>query len=166
MQPVRLNFWVLKSSIFKNQQENALSILRVLEHNLDKINKSTAICNLLVLIFRCKKAPYSKINKSTVICNQYFWIFGSDTRCYLQNQQINSSTAQQLNSSTAQQINKSTAQQVNKSTVQRLNRSTNQQWSATSSSEFLGLTHSVIYKINKSTGKRAINTQRLGRNPW
>ena len=124
MQPIRLNFWVLKSSIFKNQQENALSILRVLEHNPDKINKSTAICNLLVFIFRCKKAPYSKIHKSTVICNQYFWIFGSDTRCYLHNQQINSSTTQQFNSSTNQQLNRSTVQQVNGSTPQHINKST------------------------------------------
>ena len=145
MQPVTLNFWVyqmLQIEQTTNQQENALLMVKHL-----------------------KETKY-KINKSTVICNQYLWIFGSDTSCYLQNQQINSSTAQQLNSSTAQQINKSTAQQVNKSTVQCLNRSTNQQWSATSSSEFSGLTQAVIYKINKSTGKRAINTQRRGRNPW
>ena len=50
MQPVRLNFWVLqelKIDKSTNQQQNALLILRDLEHNPDKINKSTVICNLL-----------------------------------------------------------------------------------------------------------------------
>ena len=51
-----------------NQQENALLILRDLEHNPDKINKSTAICNLLD------------------------WIFGSNKSSKLKNQQINRKT--------------------------------------------------------------------------
>ena len=145
MQPVTLNFMVYQKFQIEtstNQQENALLILKHIQ-----------------------ETNY-KINKSTVICNQYFWIFGSDTRCYLQNLQINRSPAQQFNSLTAQQFNSSTGQQFNKSTVQHLNISTNQQWSASSSSAFLGLTHSVIYKINKSTGKCAISPQRLGRNQW
>ena len=47
-------FWVWhKLSLTKstNQQENALLMLSDLKQTLDKINKSTAICNLLVWIF-------------------------------------------------------------------------------------------------------------------
>ena len=71
MQPVRLNFWVLqelKIDKSTNQRQNALLILRDLEHNPDKINKSTVICNLLD------------------------WIFGPNKTLKLKNQQINSKT--------------------------------------------------------------------------
>ena len=43
--------------------------------------------------------------------------------------------------------------------------STNQQCFATVNPEFSGLTQAAFYKINKSTGKRAIEPQRFGAIP-
>ena len=112
--------------------------------------KSTNQQENALLILRDLEETPDKINKSTVFCNLLLWIFGSIKSSKLKNQQINSKTRYQY-SNTEKKPNI---------------KSTNQQWSATSTSEFLGLRKAVIYKINKSTEKCAINTQRLGRKPW
>ena len=84
-----------------------------------------------------------------MICNQFLWIFSFDTSCHLQNQQINRETRYWYSGTWKKPLIKST----------------NQQCSATCYSEFLGLSKAPNWKINKSTAKRAINTQTLGINP-
>ena len=89
-----------------------------------------------------------KINKSTVFCNLFLWIFGSIKISKLKNQQINIKTRYQYSNN-----------------EKKLNiKSTNQQCFATCYSEFYGLSKVPNWNINKSTGKRAINTQAHTRN--
>ena len=188
LQPVLLNFWVLYKVLFTqltNQQLNNSTVQQLNKSTDQQVNspasqqfntsthqqinsdlqpvplnfwvwhtlsftKSTYQQENALLILRDVEETPDKINKSTVFCNLLLWIFGSIESSKLKNQQINSKTRYQYSNTEKKPKIKST----------------NQQWSATSSSDFLGLAQAVIYKINKSTGKRAIDTQRLGRNPW
>ena len=141
-----MNITLKKST---NQQRSATCLSEFLALKNLHYQKSTNQQENVLLILRDLEEIPDKINKSTVICNQFLWIFGSGTSCHLQNQQIN----------------RKTRYWYSETWKKPLIKSTNQQWSATSSSDFLGLAQIVIYKINKSTGKRAIDTQRLGGNP-